>query len=86
MSKHELSNNAADGPDVNSCCVVRVSKYQFWGSVVSGADIRYVRLSLHKLLGTTKIAELENVRLRITQNILRLDISVANSFGVNIRN
>lgn len=84
LAKHKLRNDAADRPDVNSSSVVRVSKDQFWRPVVPRTDVRYVWLALHELLGTAEVAELKHVRLSVAKNILRLDVSVANTLGVNV--
>ena len=84
LAKHKLRNDAADRPDVNSSSVVRVSKDQFWRPVVPRTDVRYIWLALHELLGTAEVAELEHVRLSVAKNILRFDISVANTLGVNV--
>lgn len=84
LSKHKLCNDAAHWPYIDSCGVVRVSKNEFWSSVVPRANIRNIWLTLNKLFGTTKITKLKDVRLGITKNVLWLDVSVAYSLGVNV--
>ena len=65
-------------------CVIGRAKDQFRRSVVPGADVRNVRFILDQDLGAAKIAELEHSGGRIEQEILRLDIPMADSHGVNV--
>ena len=86
LSKHEFSDDAAYRPHINSGSVIRVSKNQLWCSVIPRANIRYIWLTLHELLSTSEITELKDVRLGIAKDVLGLDISMANTFGVNVGN
>lgn len=65
-------------------CVVCSAEDQFWCPVVSGADVRHIRLVLHKNLGASEIAQLQYASVRVEEEILRLDISVADSLGVDV--
>jgi hypothetical protein len=64
--------------------VVGGTKDQFRSSVVSGADIGDVGLIFYQYLGTTKVTELQNAGARIQQQVLGLDIAVADSLRVNV--
>ena len=59
--------------------VVRRTKDQLWRTIVPRANIRHVRLILNQDFGTPKITELENTSAWIEQEILRLDIAVADT-------
>lgn len=64
--------------------VIGRAKDQFRRSVVPGADVRNVRFVLDQDLGAAKIAEFEHSSGRIEQEILGLDIPVADSHGVYV--
>ena len=86
LTKHELSNNASAWPDVNGGGVVWISKNQLRCSVVPGADVGHIGLSLYELFSTSEVTKFENVRVGITQNVLRFDVSMANSLGMDVGN
>lgn len=64
--------------------VVRSAENQFRGTVVSRANVRDIWLVLDQNLCTSKVAQLENARLRIQQEILWLYVPVTNPLRVNI--
>ena len=51
---------------------------------VPGADISHVRFPFFEFFGGTKITEDESIELGVDQDILGLDISMANAQVVNI--
>lgn len=86
LTEHEFSNDTADGPYVNIGSVIGVTEDKLRSPIVSRTYVRDVWLSKNELLCTTEVTQLEHVGLHITKNVLRLDISVANAFGVNVSN
>ena len=62
LSKHQLSYNAPNGPDVDVGAVVWVAKDELRGAVVAWADVGDVGLAAHQLLGTAEVAKFQNVR------------------------
>ena len=59
------------------CCrVVCGSENELGCTIVSGANVGHIGLSLDQLLGASEVAQLKLVLLSIYQQILRLDISV----------
>jgi len=53
-------------------------------SVVAGADVRDVGFVLDEDLGAAKIAELQNSRVGVQEEVLRLDVAVADALGVDV--
>lgn len=68
----------------NLGCVVGCAKNQFWGAVVSRANIRDIGLVLDEDFSTAKVAQLENPAVGVEQEILRLNVTVANALRVNV--
>ena len=64
--------------------VVCGAKYELWGTVITGADVRHIWFIFNQDLGATEIAQLEYTGFRIEQEILRLDIAVTDSHGVDV--
>ena len=64
--------------------VIGRSKDELGGSVVPGADVRDVGLVLHQNLCATEIAQLEYARSGVQQQVLRLDVSVADPLRVDV--
>lgn len=69
----------------NLCSIVRGTKNKFGCTVVSGADIRNVRLIRDQNLGASEITELENTAVGVEEKILGLDISVTDALRVDVR-
>ena len=67
---------------VNS--VVGGAENELRSAVVSGANIGNVKLAAYKLLGTTKVAELQSGRFRVEQKILWFYVTVTNSLRVYV--
>jgi len=65
--------------------VVGGAKDEFRGTVVPGTDVRDVRLVLHEDLGAAEITELQDTGGRVKEQVLRLDVPVANALGVDVR-
>ena len=64
--------------------VVCSAENQLGGSVVSRAYVRHVGFIFDQNLSTAKIAELQNTSAWIQQQVLRLDITMANSLRMDI--
>lgn len=73
-----------NGPSINRGGIVTVSEYEFGRAVVPRTDVAHIRLALHELFGTTEVTQLQHVRVRVAQQVLRLDVSVTNSDCVNV--
>lgn len=68
----------------NLGCVVGCAKNQFWRAVVSGANIRDIGLVLDEDLGTAKIAQFKNPTVGVEQEVLGLNVTVANALRVDV--
>jgi len=64
--------------------VVGSSKDQLRCTVVARANVRHIGLVFHQNLRATEIAELQDARMRIQQQVLWLDVSVADSLGMDV--
>lgn len=84
LSKHQFRHDTASRPDINFRCVVGSAKYEFRRTVVSRADVRNIRLVLYQNLGATEIAKLEDAAGGVEEEVLRLDISVADALRVYV--
>ena len=82
--EEQLGEHAAHRPDVDAARVVGGTKYQLGGPVVARANVGHVRLTLHQNFGAAKVAELEEVRLGVDEQILRLDVAMAHAEGMNV--
>ena len=67
------------------CRVISSPKNQLWRTVVSRANVGYIRLVLNQDLCTAKIAELQHTSVWIEEEILRFNVSMADSLGMNVR-
>jgi hypothetical protein len=86
LSKHKFCNNTSNWPDIYRSSVIWITKNKFWGPVVSRANVWYIWFSLDQLFSTSKITKLKNMSLHITKNILRFNISMTNTFCMNVCN
>lgn len=57
---------------------------KFWSAVVSRADVRNVGLVFHQNLRAAEVTELQDARSGVQKQILRLDVSVADTLRVNV--
>lgn len=64
--------------------IIGCAEDQLRGTIVPRTDIRHVRLVLDEDLGTPEITKLENTSVRIEQEILRLDIAMADTLRMDI--
>lgn len=64
--------------------IVSSTKNEFGCTVVSRADVRNIGLVLHQDLRAAKVTEFQDARSGVQQQILRLNVSVADSLGVDI--
>mmetsp|Transcript_48194 Transcript_48194/g.124977 ORF Transcript_48194/g.124977 Transcript_48194/m.124977 type:complete len:276 (+) Transcript_48194:194-1021(+) len=85
LPQYELGGHARGRPDIDDCRVVRSSEDQLWCSVVPRADVRDVGLPLHKPLGRAEVAQLQRVRVAVHEEVLRLDVAVADPHSVDVR-
>ena len=76
LANEQLSNDTANGPDINGRCVVSSSENELGRPVVSRADIRNVYFALDQALGRTEIANLQSVALRVYKQVLWLDVAM----------
>ena len=84
LAKHQLRNHTAHGPNVDVGAVVCVAENELRSAVVPRANVAYIGLALDELFGGTEVAKLEDVALGVDEDVLRLDVSVANALGVNV--
>mmetsp|Transcript_30501 Transcript_30501/g.79201 ORF Transcript_30501/g.79201 Transcript_30501/m.79201 type:complete len:203 (-) Transcript_30501:740-1348(-) len=84
-AKEQLSEHAARRPHVNAARVVRRSENELRRAVVARANVRDVGLALDQDLRRAEIAKLEHVRLRMYEQVLRLDVAMADAKRVDVR-
>lgn len=65
--------------------VVDGAEDQLGRPVVTRADIRHVRLAGQKLLGAAKVAQLQDSRFGVEQQILWLNVAMTDAHLVNVR-
>ena len=68
----------------NLCGVVGRAEDELRSTIVARADVRDIRLILDQDLGTAKVAELEDAGSGVKEQVLGLDVSVADTLGVNV--
>ena len=68
----------------NFCGVVRGTEDEFGCPIIPGADIRHVGLVLHQYLGATEIAEFQDARVGVEEEVLGLDVSVADALRMDV--
>ena len=61
LAEHQLSNDAAHGPDIDVGAIVGISEDELRGAVVARADVGNVWLALDQLLCAAKVAQFEDV-------------------------
>lgn len=74
-----------EGPQVNVRGVVGGAQHELRGPVKPGAYVRDAALASQQILGAPKVAQLQRVRVGLNQQVLGLQIPVANILGVQIR-
>mmetsp|Transcript_142131 Transcript_142131/g.354177 ORF Transcript_142131/g.354177 Transcript_142131/m.354177 type:complete len:255 (-) Transcript_142131:206-970(-) len=84
LSQHELCRDASGRPNVNDRRVVCCAEDEFGCPVVPRADIGHVRLPLYQTLRRAEVTELQGVRSAVDQQVLRLDVTVADADGVDV--
>ena len=85
LSQQQLRQHAAGTPNIDFGRVIDCTEDEFGCPIVPTAYVRYVRLTLHQVLGTAKIAQLQNTAVWIEQEVLRFNISVAYAQRVYVR-
>lgn len=83
-SQHHCAKQDKKEGRTNLGGVVCCSKNQLRRTVVPGANVRHVWLVFYQDLGTSEIAQLEDTRRRVEQQVLRLDVSVADALRVDV--
>jgi hypothetical protein len=68
----------------NLCCVVGCTKDQLGRPVITRANVRNVGLIFDQNLGRTEIAKLENTTVGVQKQVLGLNITMADTLGVNV--
>mmetsp|Transcript_58256 Transcript_58256/g.102476 ORF Transcript_58256/g.102476 Transcript_58256/m.102476 type:complete len:215 (-) Transcript_58256:540-1184(-) len=81
----QLGEHAALRPHIDHRAVVRGPEDQLRRAVEAGADVRHIGLAFHKRLGGTEVAELEDLSDGVNQQVVRLDVSVADAHAVDVR-
>lgn len=66
-------------------CVVGGTEYQFWSTIVARTDVRHIRLIFNQNLSAAKVTQLQYPCVWVQQEILRFNISMANSLRVDVR-
>ena len=84
LAQHQLGHHAPRAPDINVRRVVRRAKDELGRSVVARADVRDVGLAGDEDLGGAEVAEFEDPRGWVEEQVLRLDVSVADADGVDV--
>ena len=64
--------------------VVRCPKDELWRAVVAGTDVADVGLARDEDLGGAKVAELEDAGGWVEKEVLGLDVTVADTDGVDV--
>lgn len=77
-----MQQKQEDRTDIGS--VVGSSENELRRSVVPRANVRHVRLSLDQDLGAAKVAQLEDTGGRVEEEVLGLDIAVADANRVDV--
>lgn len=78
------SNDEKEARLTNVGRVVGRTKDEFRRAVVPRTDVTDVRLALDQDLGRTKVAQLEDARRRVQEQVLRLDVAVADPDRVDV--
>lgn len=65
--------------------VIGGAENELWRSVITRADVRDVGLILHQDLSTAKVAKLQNATTGVQEEVLRLDVTMTDSLGVDVR-
>lgn len=84
LAQHEFSDDAADRPDIDTGGVIRIAKDELRRAIVAGADVTYVRLTRDQLFGTTEVAQFEDVASVVAEDVLRLNVSMANTLRMDV--
>ena len=64
--------------------VVRRTKDELWRTIVAGADVADVGLACDEDLGRAEITELEDAGGRVEEEVLRLDVAMADADRVDV--
>lgn len=65
--------------------VVCSTENKFRGAIVTRADVRHVRFVRNQDLRAAEITELENSAVGVQEKVLRLDVTMADALGVDVR-
>lgn len=84
LTKHELGHDTAGGPDVDGRRIVGRAENELGGPVIARADVRHVRLPGNEDLGRAKVDELEYACRWVDEEVLGLDVAVADADRVDV--
>lgn len=71
-------------PLTNLGCVVGGAENELRGPVVTRANVRNIGLVLNQDLGTAKITQFQDAAAGIEQQVLRLNVAMADTLRVNV--
>lgn len=71
-------------PNIDGGRVVGGPEDELRCAVVPTADVGHIGLALDQEFGTAEVTELEDVRLGVEQQVLRLDVTVADAEAVDV--
>ena len=84
LAQHKLCKDAAGAPHVDVGRVVGSTEDELGCTVISRANVRDVGLAADEVLRTPEVAEFQNARVRVEEQVLRLDISMADALRVDV--
>mmetsp|Transcript_18818 Transcript_18818/g.37965 ORF Transcript_18818/g.37965 Transcript_18818/m.37965 type:complete len:287 (+) Transcript_18818:456-1316(+) len=84
LSQDELGSDACRRPNVDDCRVIGGAEDELWRAVVTRADVSHVRLAFQQTLRRAEVAEFQGMRPAVDQQVLRLDVTVADSHCMNV--
>jgi len=84
VAQQHLADDCAHAPDVDRHRLVGGAEDQLGRALVAAADVAHVGLARDQPLGRAEVADLEHVRGGVDQQVLRLDVAVADALRVDL--
>lgn len=84
LAKHQLGHHTTRRPNIDVGSVVCSAKDELRGTVVARADVADVWFTGNEDLGRSKVAELQNACVGIEEQVLWLDVTMADTDGVDV--
>ena len=84
MKKKKKKKKKKRLPLTNLGGVVRGAKDELRGAIVARTDVRHVGLVRDQDLGAAKVAQLQDARGRVQEQVLWLDVAVADALRVDV--